>query len=63
MTKTEFNYFLNTKANKTLAFGPGLLKNNTTKKPTFFFIQSRNKNDENRKSGKDEFRIKISANN
>lgn len=38
ITSSTFKYFLNTKAEKTLAFGPGLLKNNTTKKPTYFYI-------------------------
>jgi len=28
ITKETFNYFFNTKASKSIAFGPGLLSNN-----------------------------------
>ena len=59
ITYTKFKYFLNTKAEKTIAFGPGLLLGNSIKDKTEFFIQTRNLNNENRLSGKDEFKIVI----
>lgn len=59
ITKVNFDYFFNTKANKSLAFGPGLLRNNAIEKPTMFYIQARDKNNENRQSGDDIFRVKI----
>jgi dynein heavy chain len=59
LTMAKFAYFLNTTPEKTIIFGPGILKNNSTKVPTSFFIQARDKNNKNRKSGKDKFQIKI----
>ena len=59
ITKSEFKYFLNTRAEKTIAFGPGLLKSNAVGAKTKIFIQSRNINNENRKSGNDQFKINI----
>lgn len=52
-------YFLNTKAEKSLMFGPGLLKENAVKAETMFYIQARNFNNQNRESGADEFIITI----
>ena len=59
ITKTKFSYFLNTKAERTLAYGPGLQCENPVGVKTSFFIQARNKDNENRKSGADEFVVKI----
>lgn len=56
---TNFSYFLNTKAEKTIAFGPALVGENSTQAPTHFFIQARNIHNENRKSGVDVFKVKI----
>lgn len=56
---SAFTYYLNTKAEKTLAFGPGLLKDNAIKTETMFYIQARNLNNQNRESGADEFVISI----
>ena len=39
--------------------GPGLLKNNALGKETVFYIQARDKNNENRTSGDDKFRVTI----
>ena len=50
---------MNTKAEKTIAFGPGLLRENAIKTETMFYIQARNLNNQNRESGADEFDIKI----
>lgn len=59
ITKTDFTYFLNTKADQTIAFGPGLLNDNAVGVETMFYIQSRNADGKNRESGSDEFIIKI----
>lgn len=59
ITSTCFKYFLNTRAHKSLAYGPGLLKDGSADKPTVFFIQARNDLGENRKSGADKFIVKI----
>lgn len=59
ITKVEFTYFLNTKADQTIAFGPGLLHDNAVGVETMFYIQSRNIDGKNRESGSDEFVIKI----
>ena len=59
ITATKFTYFMNTRAHKSLAFGPGLLKEGCAHTPTIFFIQSRNDLGENRRSGSDKFIIRI----
>ena len=59
ITATKFTYFMNTRAHKSLAFGPGLLKEGCAHHPTLFFIQSRNDLGENRRSGSDKFTIRI----
>lgn len=59
ITKSSFTYYLNTKAEKTVAYGPGLLGDNATGIPTTIVIQARNKNDQNRESGSDEFVVTI----
>lgn len=59
ITKSSFTYFLNTKADQTIAFGPGLLHDNAVGVETMFFIQSRNADGKNRESGSDEFIINI----
>ena len=59
ITATKFTYFMNTRAHKSLAFGPGLLKDGCANHSTVFFIQSRNDLGENRKSGADRFIIRI----
>jgi len=55
----DFQYFLNTKSDKTIAYGPGLLQTNATREFTMFVIQARDVNNENRKSGADEFVVHI----
>lgn len=62
ITSTNFQYFLNTRAHKSLAYGPGLLAGGAAGKPTVFFIQARNDLGENRKSGADNFKVKIVEN-
>jgi len=59
VTFTNFNYYLNTKANKTIALGPGLLAEQLVGTKTSFIIQARNELSENRKSGMDKFDILI----
>lgn len=59
ITNSQFKYFLNTKADKTIAFGPGLMNENAVGIPTSFYIQAKNINNENRSSGNDEFKIEI----
>lgn len=41
-TVATFKYFMNTRAYKTLAYGPGLYDNNAPNLPTVFVIQARN---------------------
>jgi dynein heavy chain len=50
---------MNTRALKSLAFGPGLLKEQAIGEPVEFVIQARNDNGENRKSGRDGFMVAI----
>jgi len=58
-TWVGFNYFLNTRAHKSLAFGPGLLPNVAVGVPVEFKIIARNDLGENRTSGRDIFEVKI----
>ena len=58
-TWINFNYFLNTRANKSLAFGPGLLQEVCVGTPVEFTIVARNDLGENRTSGLDNFQVKI----
>lgn len=55
----SYTYFLNSKAEKSLMFGPGLLRENAIKTETMFYIQARNVNNQNRESGADDFIISI----
>lgn len=50
---------MNTRAYKSLAYGPGLLAEGSVGHPTEFVIQARNDLGENRKSGRDNFQVKI----
>ena len=59
ITSAEFTYYLNTKADQTICFGPGLLEDNYTEAETMFIIQSRNAEGANRRTGSDEFKVKI----
>jgi len=54
-----FNYFLNTRANKSLAYGPGLLPEVAPGHEVEFIIQARNDLCENRTSGNDKFMVRI----
>ena len=46
---------MNTRAYKSLAYGPGLLPDGAVGNKTSFVIQARNDLGENRKSGRDNF--------
>ncbi len=59
ITSAEFTYYLNTKADQTIAFGPGLLEENFVDADAMFIIQSRNSEGVNRTTGSDEFKIQI----
>jgi len=50
---------MNTRALKSLAFGPGLLKDQAVGEPVEFIIQARNDEGQNRKSGRDVFQVTI----
>lgn len=50
---------MNTRAYKSLAYGAGLLPEGAVGVPTEFIIQARNDLGENRKSGRDNFQVKI----
>ena len=58
-TWCSFSYFMNTRAYKSLAYGPGLLQEGAINTPAEFIIQARNDLGENRKSGRDNFQVKI----
>ena len=58
-TWVPFQYFLNTRAKTSLAYGAGLLKGLCVGEPTAFQIVARNDNNENRTSGRDHFAVKI----
>jgi dynein heavy chain, axonemal len=58
-TWIPFQYFLNTRAKTSLAYGAGLLKGLCVGEPTAFQIVARNDNNENRTSGRDVFAVKI----
>jgi len=58
-TWIPFQYFLNTRASKSLAYGPGILKNLCAGTPVDFMIIARNDLNENRTSGRDNFKVKI----
>lgn len=58
-TYVPFDFFLDTRADKSLCYGPGLLTDMAVGEPVEFIIQARNENDENRTSGRDNFNIKI----
>lgn len=60
-TWCNFNFFMNTREYKCLAYGPGLLEGSACGSPTEFIIQARNDHDENRRSGRDHFEVKITA--
>lgn len=52
---------MNTRAYKSLAYGPGLLQEGASGVPTEFIIQARNDLGENRRSGRDNFVVKITS--
>jgi len=57
-TFVSFNYFLNTRAIKSLAYGPGCLPLDVAVgTPVEFVIQARNDLGENRTSGRDKFEV------
>lgn len=60
-TFVSFTYFMNTRAFKSLAYGPGLLPEGAVGHETEFIIQARNDLGENRKSGRDKFQVKITS--
>jgi dynein heavy chain len=60
-TWIPFQYFLNTRALKSLCFGPGVLNDALVGQPVEFVIQARNDLNENRVSGNDEFEVMITS--
>jgi hypothetical protein len=52
-TWIPFQYYLNTRAHKSLAYGPGLLQDVKSGEPVEFMIVARNDLGENRTSGRD----------
>ena len=56
-TIAHYSYFLNSIAEKSLCFGPGILQEQQANAETRFMIQARNQLGENRKSGRDEFMV------
>jgi dynein heavy chain len=58
-TVTDYLFFLNSLAEKSLCFGPGVLQDQQAHQEARFLIQCRNQLGENRKSGRDEFVISV----
>jgi dynein heavy chain len=58
-TYVHYSYFLNTRAYKSLVFGPGILKEQAVGEPIEFIIQARNDEGQNRRSGRDQFQVVI----
>lgn len=63
MTTTYVNYsfFLDTQPEKTLCYGPGILKDMSIHEPVEFIIQARNEHEENRTSGRDDFMVTVTT--
>ena len=57
--QVKFSYFVNTKALKCLAFGPGLLEEGTWGLPMLFMIQAKDGTGRNRTSGGDPFKVTV----
>ena len=58
-TYVPFSFFLDTKAEKSVCYGPGLMEDCAINEPVEFVIQARNENEENRGSGRDTFKVTI----
>ena len=58
-TYAEFSFFLDTRAERSLCYGPGLMQNAALNEEVEFIIQARNDNMENRSSGRDDFQVTI----
>jgi dynein heavy chain len=58
-TSIPFTYFMNTRAAKSLCYGPGILDGAVIGQPVEFVIQARNDDGNNRSSGRDVFEVKI----
>eukprot|EP00930_Biecheleria_cincta_P103951 TRINITY_DN9605_c0_g4_i1.p1 TRINITY_DN9605_c0_g4~~TRINITY_DN9605_c0_g4_i1.p1 ORF type:complete len:4232 (-),score=759.91 TRINITY_DN9605_c0_g4_i1:457-13152(-) len=58
-TVTDYHYFLNTVADQSLCYGPGLLQDQQAELTTRFMIQARSQLGENRKSGRDEWQVEV----
>ena len=59
ITSTFFTYYLNTKAENSIAYGPGILSENVAGSETVIIVQAKNIDKENRLSGNDEFIIEV----
>jgi len=59
-TWIPFQYYLNTRAFKSLAYGPGLLQEVKPGEPVEFTIVARNDLGENRNTGRDIFEVAVS---
>lgn len=58
-TWVPFSFFQNTRAYKSLCYGPGMANEAAVNEPVEFVIQARNDNGENRKSGRDTFEVHV----
>ena len=54
-----FTIYLDAKAEYTIAYGPGLCDGTAHSQPNFFLVRARNKNNENRISGRDKIEVNI----
>lgn len=58
-----FTIYLDAKAETSLAYGPGLCDGTAFNQPNFFIVRARNKNNENRESGRDKVEVSIIKDN
>lgn len=59
VTKTSFTYFVDTKCEKSCAYGPGLHHEQNAEEETVFIINARDEDNNNRTSGRDDWNVKI----
>ena len=59
MPQVKFSFFVNTKAQKCIGFGPGLQDEGTWGLPMLFMIQAKDGTGRNRTSGGDPFKVSV----
>lgn len=59
VTKTQFSYFVDTMCEKSCAYGPGIQELQNSGEDTIFIINARDEDGNNRTSGRDAWKVKI----